>query len=155
MGQLPRDNNRVPLRWNDGMVAQKSMVFDGGTVNDPGDQSGTGNPASLFTVSGVVAVRLFAVCGVNLAGATATLAVGTADTTAGLIAQTTATEIDAGEIWHDASPDSEVEVITVAAEKIVTDSIVQTVGTADITAGELTYYAIWRPLSEGATLVAA
>lgn len=133
----------------------KSMTFAGGTTNDPGDFDGTGNPATLFTVTGQVFMKLYAVCGTDLAGATATISVGTALSTAALIAQTTATNIDANEIWHDASPDASIELSSVLTEKIVNQNVIQTVGTANITSGQVTYYCLWRPLSPGATVVAA
>jgi len=106
-------------------------------------------------VTGVIAVQIFGVCGTNLAGATATLEVGTATSTAALIAQTTATDIDANEIWHDASPDATVELDSVITTKIVTEDINYVVGTADITAGEITFYIRWSPISEDGTLTLA
>lgn len=155
MGQLPRDGNRVPLRWDDGMLASKSMTFAGGTANDPGDFDGTGNPATLFTVTGLVIVRIFGFCSVNVTTTTGTVEVGTAKSTATLIAQTGAGELDASEIWHDATPDNSVEAVTIIPEKIVGQDIIQTVATADVTAGVVTYYVLWRPLSAGATLEVA
>lgn len=135
--------------------ATKSMTFAGGTTNDPGDESGTGNPATLFTVTGTVFMKLFAVCSTSLTGASATVEVGTAVSTAGLIAQTTGTDIDINEIWHDATPDASIELSSVLTEKIVNQNVIQTVGTADVTAGALTYHCLWRPLSPNATVVAA
>lgn len=134
---------------------EKSMTFAGGTTNDPGDFDGTGNPASLFTVTGTVAMKLFAVCTTSLAGASATIAVGTTIGTASLIASTTATNLAINEIWHDATPDASVELSTVAAEKIVNQNVIQTVGTANITSGAVKYICLWRPLTAGASVVAA
>lgn len=136
-------------------VAEKVMTFAGGTTNDPGDFNGTGNPATLFTVTGTVFMKLFAVVQVAPVGATATLIVGTAISTSGLIASTTATNLAIGEIWHDATPDASVEATTVATEKIVNQNVIQTVGTADITAGRIKYICLWRPASNGATVTAA
>lgn len=133
-------------------VAEKTVTFAGGTANNLGDFDGTGNPATLFTVTGTVFVKLFAVVEVAPVGATATLIVGTAVTAAGLIASTTATNLAIGEIWHDANPDASVELSTVAAEKIVNQNIIQTVGTANITAGRIKYICLWRPASAGATV---
>jgi len=133
----------------------KTMTFAGGTTNDPGDFDGTGNPATLFTVTGTVKMKLFGICTTNLAGATATVAVGTALSPTGLIAQTTATDIDANEIWHDATPDASIELSTVLTEKIVSQNVIQTVGTANVTSGVITYYCIWKPLSPGSSVVAA
>jgi hypothetical protein len=154
---IKSDNYWLQLsgQWGGYHRVTKSMTLAGGTTNDPGDFDGDGNPATLFEVSGLVAMRVFARCTTTLTGATATLEVGTALTTAGLIAQTTATDIDENEIWHDATPDASIEATTIAAEKIVNQDVIQTVGTANITAGALTYYCFWKPLSEGATVTAA
>lgn len=138
-----------------GVYAAKSMTFAGGTTNDPGDFDGTGNPADLFTVTGTVLMKLFATCDTDLAGATATVEVGTAKNTAGLIAQTTATDIAQNEIWHDNAPDSSVELSSVATEKIVNQDVIQTAGTANITSGALTYHCIWKPLTIDANVVVA
>ena len=89
---------------------EKSITFDGGTTNDIGDFNGTGNTGNLFTVTGRVALTILAVCTTSLVGASATVEVGTALSTAGLIAQTTGTNIDVNEIWHDATPDASVEL---------------------------------------------
>jgi hypothetical protein len=138
-----------------GAYATKSMTFAGGTTNDPGDFDGTGNPATLFTVTGTVLMKLFATCDTNLAGASATIAVGTALSTTGLIASTTAANIAANEIWHDATPDASIELSTIATEKIVKQNVIQTVGTANITSGVLTYHCIWKPISLDGNVVAA
>ena len=155
---LRRDGNRVPLQDQDGISVIKEMTFAGATENDPGDQSGTGNPADLFTVTGDVIVKVMAVCDTLLAsGGAATLEIGVSGDTAVFIAQTTATDIDANEIWHDASPDNSIELESVAGERIVTNGqdIIQTVGTTDISSGAITYYCLWRQLSANANVVAA
>jgi len=154
--ELPLDPNGRPILTTDWAASvDKVMTFAGGTTNDPGDLTGTGNPATLFTVTGTVLLRILAKCTTNLAGATATLEVGTALSTAGLITQTIATDIDANEIWHDATPDNSIEATTVLTQKIVAQNVIQTVGTADITSGVIRYTALWYPLSQGASVVAA
>ena len=151
---LPTDPQGHPILTTDwAMSVDKSVVFAGGTTNDMGDFDGTGNPYTLFTVTGTVLLRILAKCTVNLAGASATLEVGTALSTAGLIALTTATDIDANEIWHDATPDNSIEATTVLAQKIVAQNVIQTVKTANITSGAITYTALWYPLSSGASVV--
>lgn len=151
------DKNNLPWYTLDTFNMEKCAptAFAGGTTNARGDNDGTSDPYTLYTVTGVVAVKLFGVCTVNLAGASATLEVGTALSTAGLIAQTTATDIDANEIWHDATPDASVELLTVATTKIITQNIIETVGTADVTAGNIYYVCLWRPLTPGASVVSA
>lgn len=135
-------------------VAINNVTFDGGTTNAIGDEGGTNDPYTMFTVTGVVAVRFFGFCTTLLASAGGgTTAVGTALNTTGLITTTTATDIDASEIWHDASPDSSVELWTVATEKIVTQNIIMTNVTADITSGVIKFICLWRPLSPGASVV--
>ncbi len=137
-----------------GLSAKKTMTFAGGTTNDPGDHDGTGDPATLFTVTGgLVAVKLYARVVTALAGASATIEVGTTVSTASLIAQTTATNLAVNEVWNDASPDTAAEADSTM--KIISQSIIQTVGTANITSGVIEYVAIWKPITEGATLVAA
>jgi hypothetical protein len=138
-----------------GAYRSKTVTFAGGTVNDMGDFDGTGNPATLFTVTGTVLVKLFATVNTALEGATATIRVGTALSNVGLIASTTATLAIANEIWHDATPDASIELSTILTEKIVSQNIIQTVGTANITAGSLTYHCIWKPISADGNVVAA
>jgi len=135
--------------------ATKVMTFAGATVNNPGDFDGTGNPATLFTVSGIVAAKLIARCTTGLAGATATLIVGPPISTSGLIASTTATNLVANELWHDATPDASVEATTVAPERLVSQNIIQTVGIANITSGVIEYTLLWRPITPNATVTPA
>lgn len=138
-----------------GAYCTKTVTFAGGTANNMGDFDGTGNPYTLFTVSGTVKMKLFGVCSTNLAGALGTVQVGTALSTAGLIALTTGTDIDAGEIWHDATPDASIELSTIATEKIVNQKVIQTVATANITSGVITYHCMWVPISNDGDVVAA
>jgi hypothetical protein len=153
---LRRDANAVPLQDVNGITVIKSMTFAGGTTNDPGDYDGTGNPATLFTVTGDVILRVFGICKVDLAGATATLEVGVTGTTNKFIAQTTATGIDANKIWHDNSPDASIELDSVSTPWIVSNGqdVIQTVGTANITAGRIDYYCQFRPLSSDGDVTA-
>lgn len=154
--QLPKDAEGYPVAWGDGgFVSKKTITFAGGTTNAIGDHDGTGDPFDIFTVTGLVKARVFGFCTTNLAGGSSTLEVGTAKGTAAIIAQTTGTDIDANEIWHDASPDASVEAITVAPEEIVGQDIIGTVGTANITAGVIEFYCIWYPLSPDGYVVAA
>jgi hypothetical protein len=148
-----RDANGVPIT-TDGFIVSKSMTFAGGTTNDPGDYDGTGNPATLFTVTGDVLAHVFGICTVDLTGDTATVEVGVASGTALLIAQTTATGIDAPEAWIDNAA-ALVETLPHAVIIGGGQDIIQTVATANITAGAITYYCIWRPISVTGNIVAA
>lgn len=156
---MSRDENHNPMPAMDSFNVVKASpgAFIGGTADARGDYDGTSNPTTLFTVTGDVVVRVIGVCTTNLAGATATLEVGTTKSTASIIAQTTGTDIDANELWHDASPDTNVEAATVAAAKFVVGGadIIETIGTANLTAGEIYYICLWRPISPDGNVVAA
>lgn len=137
------------------LQAEKVVTLAGGTTNDPGDFDGTGNPTTLFTVTGRVLVKFFAVCEVTVTGASGTIEAGTALSTTGLIALTTGTNLAANEIWHDATPDASVELSSILTEKIVSQNIIQTVRTANLTAGRLRYFCLWKPISADGNVVAA
>ena len=152
---LPKDADGVPVGFADAFLSHKKITFAGGTANAIGDHDGTGDPFDIFTVTGLVVARIFGFCTTNLVGDSSTLEVGTAKSTAAIIAQTVGTNIDANEIWHDATPDNSVELLTVAPQEIVGQDVIGTVGTANITAGVIDFYAIWYPLSPDGNLVAA
>jgi hypothetical protein len=138
-------------------MAEKNMVFAGATVNDPGDYTGgTGNPATLFTVTGDVLAYLIALCKTSLVGA-ATLEAGLTGNTAILLAQIAdvAASLDENMNWLDATPaigEGQAPIFHPIAGGL---DIIQTVGTANITAGEIDYYCFWRPLSSDGLIVAA
>jgi len=118
--------------------------------------TGATGATTLATVTGVCAVSVFGVCGTTLtSGAAGTLEVGTALSTAALIAQTTGTDIGVNEIWHDAASDASIELTSVITKNVVTQNIIQTIGTGAIDTGAITYYILWAPISKGATVVIA
>lgn len=137
------------------IVKASRAAFDGGTANNQGDYDGTGNPATLFTVTGDVLVGLYGVCTTDLAGASATIEVGVTGNTTLFIPLTTATNIDDGELWMDASP-AIGKPIDSLTYYILGDGadIIQTVRTANITGGQLEYICLWKALSAGSTVVA-
>jgi len=106
---------------------------------------------TIFGVTGTVLVKVFGVCSVNLTGAGATIELGIAGNTAALIAQTTAIDLDQYETWQDAVPEANPGDVTTAMAKhfVITNGadIILTVGTADLTAGQVDFYAVWYPLS--------
>jgi len=138
------------------LQAVKNVVFDGGTVNGIGDHDGTSDPLALFTVTGPVLIEVTAYVKTTLVGA-ATIEVGIAGSTAAFLAQVAnATSLAADEIWHDATPDAFLEASTVQVQQLLNNkNIIMTVGTANITAGEIMFVANWYPLSPDSTVVAA
>ena len=136
----------------------KPTAFTGATDNTRGNDGGTSDPFTLFNVTGDVLVRIFGVCTVSLTGATATISVGVAGNTAGLIALETATEIDANGIYLSATQVSGVVLLaTVTGPHVIVNGldIIETIGTADIETGNIYYICAWRPLSDDGFVQAA
>ena len=81
-------------------------------------------------------------------GAAANIRMGIAGGTDAIIADTVATALDAREIWHDTSPDSEIEAISVVREFVVSDGndVILTLS-AQVDSGAITFYCYWIPLS--------
>lgn len=142
------DANGFPVSYNGHLITKKTIAYTGAA--GLGAQGAT----TLFTVTGNVIATVFAVCSEDLAGATATIEVGISGNTAALLPQSTATDIDAGEVWVDTGP---ATIEGVPSDKILTNGtdIIETVATADITNGTITYYCAWVPLDTGASVVAA
>lgn len=132
-----------------GRNVESTVTFVTGTT-------GTVDTHALFTVTGTVAMTVIGVCSVNLASAGGgTIKVGTALDTDGLILDTTATDIDAGEIWHDTTPDNSVESLDILAKKVVNQSVSYVITTGAISAGVIKFICLWVPISVNGNVVAA
>lgn len=144
-----RDANRVPV-WTDGIITKKAVTFS--HVAGGGD-IGT---VALFTVTGTVYVKVLGYCGADLVGA-ATLEIGVTGSTALCLAQIAdATTLDTGQVYLDATSAAFHAVSDVLPpENIVTTNIFATVGAANITAGQVDFYCIWRPISSDGNITAA
>lgn len=140
------------------VAVDEPTAFVGATTNARGDDGGTNDPFTLFTVTGDVLVRIFGVCTTDLVSAGGgTLSVGVTGNTAALIASTTATDIDASEIWNDSTPAAGTDTLAnVTGPHVIVNGldIIESVGTADITAGNIYYVCLWRPLSRDGNVVA-
>jgi len=142
--------------WPQYDIQEKTLTFAGATPNAVGDYDGTGNPATLFTVTGSVELSIIAICTTTLTiDGGATVEVGTALSTAGLIAQTAGDAPDINEIWHDASPDASVELTSVITRKIVSQDVILTVATANVLTGVIKFMVKWAPISSDGNVVAA
>lgn len=142
-----------------GLQAEEKVTFTGGTAGDAGTLSTT--PYVLFSVTGMVKVTVFALVITDLVSSSGTVKIGTKrtdvaggglDTTGSLLASTVATTLDAYEIWNDATPNSTLEASTVYTQNIITRDIILSVGTADITAGQIKVVCMWSPITDGATV---
>lgn len=139
-----------------GAVASKTVTYTNG-ANANGDYDGTGNPQTLFNVSGQVLIAVIAVCSTTLTGASATLEVGNSTSAARYLPSLTATTLTAGKTWDITGLVTAGTAPNVTPNQVALNSetIIATAGTADITAGVLTYYAFWKALSGGATVTSA
>ena len=140
------------------VVKSAPTAFAGGTTNARGDSAGTGASHTLFTVTSDVSVILMPVCTVDLAGS-GKLEVGVTGNLAGIVAETTATDIDANDIWTAAAP-ADAGVVAfgslVGPFAVVNGlDIIETTTTADITSGQIYYQCLWRPISLDGKVVKA
>ncbi len=108
-----------------------------------------GTVAAGTVTGGVLIEQLAAYCVTDLVGTNATIALGVAGATTGLIAQATATDIDATKFWTDATP---TVLESSVANKLVSLNIIATVATADITAGRIVIVYYWRPITANGNL---
>lgn len=123
------------------------------------DDTGAAGSFTIFTITGDVLLEVFGVCNTALtSGGVATIELGVSGNTAVLIAQATATDLIADEIWHDATPTTKVEQIANTTRQFIVtngqDALFK-ITTADLTAGDIDFYALWRPLSTDGNVVAA
>lgn len=106
--------------------------------------AGAGTSQSLFTVTGAIKCYLIGYCTTNLSATADNVSVGTAASTQALIANTAAQDIDAGELWIDATP-AVTETAPTAYTLLVGDIILTK--TANATAGVIDFYLFWKPIS--------
>jgi hypothetical protein len=112
----------------------------------------------ILTATGAIQVKIIVECNTTLedAGDAATLTLGTENNTAAWIASTSAAgagdanQLDAGELWLDATPDDNYTAATSSAMLdfvlIDGDDVGYTVGGSAITAGSLVFHMWWYPL---------
>lgn len=141
-----RDANFEPITTH-GLTTTKTIAFTGAAG------LGATGTITLFTITGDVAINVFAICTEDLATVNGTVEVGTATSTASLCSQQTATAIDLNEVWHDS-------VLAVGGQvaghfHVVRENVILTIATAAVTDGTLKFYATWTPLSADGNVVAA
>ncbi len=113
----------------------------------------------LFTVTGTVKIKsIIGICDITLVGA-GTLEVGIAGNTACLLAQIAdAEDVDQHDIWagRDTATHASKQAVGESEPDFIKDTDIDlVVGTANITAGQITFVIDWEPESDGATLVGA
>ncbi len=148
MATIQRDDNHVPIQGLHSLIAKKAVTYTAGALGAIGSHV-------MFTVTGDVVVTAFGVCNTTLtSGGAATLELGVTGNTAALVAQTTATTLNDGDVWVDAV--DRIGAGMIPTSRIINDgtSITATVGTATITAGQIDFYCFWTALEKGASVVA-
>lgn len=152
-----RGNAKVNTLDAFNIVKCSPTAFDGGTGNARGDNGGTSDPFTLFTVTGDVLMAVYGVCTVDLVSASAGLvSVGPVGNAALMIPATLATAIDANQNWMDGTPaigkpiDSLNYFIVGNGVDICED-----ITTADVTAGNIYYICLWKALSSDGNVVSA
>lgn len=145
------------LEWQ--VAKHVSSAFTGATLNQHGNDGGTNDPYTIFTVTGDVIIAAFwGVVNTDLTGATATIEVGTVGNTAAILAQELATDLDDGALYVSGTvADGVAALATSGAAFVINDGadIIETVGTADVEAGQIDYYCIWAPAEDGAKITSA
>ena len=123
------------------------------------DDTGAQAAYTIFTVTGDVMVQVFGLCQVLMdSGGAAKIELGIAGNTASLIAQTTATDLDAYEAWQDAGPEPNPGPVSLDSRGFVIANgadIILTVSAADLTAGDVDFVCRWWPISTNGNVVAA
>jgi hypothetical protein len=132
-------------------IVRKRVSFDG---TAGGGEAAT--PVPVFTVTDAVYVMVTGICEESLAvGDGATIELGTTTDPDGLIATTTAADVDIDQIWFNATP-AAIEVLgSIGGAFICEEDIVITVAVDDVTDGVILFTCFWTPLSETGTVIAS
>ena len=141
------DANRKVISSNEAFRLSSEWTFVNTTTGAQGSHT-------LFTVTGDVLITIWGKCTVNMAGSGADFEVGVTNNTAGLIAQIADVEdLDAGDIYLDATP--EVGTAALPSPFFIAGGldVLLKITNATITGGVVTWYCLWRPMSENANVV--
>jgi len=137
------------------IVKCEPTAFAGGTTNARGDEGGTGDPYTLFTVTGDVEVGIIGVCTTDCAGS-GSISVGVTGNLTLFMAALAATAIDENEVWIDGTPAIGKSLDSLSFYIVGNGvDIVEDISTDTVTSGNIYYLALYRPLSSGSTLVSA
>ncbi len=127
-----------------------------------GDDAGVQGAFTIYTITGDVLLSVFGICDVALTtgGVAPTLELGVSGNTAILIPQIVdARGLILNEIWYDATPTTTVQQLDIpgARDFVIAggQDAIMTLGGANLTAGDIDFYALWAPLSADGLVVAA
>lgn len=128
-----------------------SVVFDGSNGQS------TIAEHELFTVTGLVQIKIVCMVDATLTQVDGDIQLGIAGTTNNLIATTPEQLLTIGEFWYDATPDTLVDIPGSAIlERVLNgQDIGYEITTNVIDVGALTFMLEWKPLSPGAVIIAS
>ncbi len=149
MEYIQQNMNGTGVRYNAPNYGSVSITFAALTT-------GAVATHEILTVTGLVRLRIAAVCSVNVAGA-GSIQLGVEGVTNALIASTTGTDLDAGELWYDATPTTAYDTFAnVVFDRVINGLDVGYEVTADtLTSGTVIFYYWWEPLNSTGAVVAA
>ena len=131
----------------------KTLAFDGNA------NLGAVGVVPLFTTTGevwIISIVPFCTEDLTEGGATATIVLGVVGDTNLFIGSLNAVDIDANEFWVDTTPvGNGIALPSALMDVVITDNIVATVASQTVNNGTIRFDVYWRPLSDGATLIAA
>lgn len=117
--------------------------------------TGTTPTENLFAVTGLVEAVVFGLVDTTVtSGGSLTLSLGVTGTVAGLIAATAKAQLVADRIWSANSTTAGVAAKP-DAKLIKAANITHSVAVADATAGKITYYCAFKPVSPSSYVAAA
>lgn len=154
---MDTDGNYKPLIGDYPFRTKKTITFAGATADAWGNDGGALDGGAIFTVTGLVQIKLIAEVTTSLTGASATLAVGITGATTIFMTTETGTDLDAGNIWlNDATQAAHYIVGEESAaadnwpEYVLNgqDVILTVAGGANVETGVIDFFALWKPLSD-------
>jgi hypothetical protein len=160
---MDRDANRQVLNGDYPFRTKKTITFAGATTDAWGDDGGALDGGAIFTVTGVVQVKLIGEVTTSLAGG-AIIEVGIDGATAIFMPQETDTNLDAGHVWINEGTPAAYYII--GEEQAAADNlpeyilngqdIILTVTNNDNTdSGVIDFFALWKPISDDGSIVAS
>src|SRR3990167_10517548 len=161
---MDRDGNFQVLTGSYPFRTKRTITFAGATTNAWGDDGGTLDGGVIYTVTGLIFVKLIAACTTLLdSDGAASLAIGITGDTAIFMPAETATQIDAGQIWFNDAANAAYGIIgeeAAAADNLPeyalsgNDIILTVAGGANVTSGVLDFYCQYRPVGSSSSIVA-
>jgi hypothetical protein len=158
---LDLDANGKPIyRGEFPFRTKRTITFLGETTDAWGNDGGALDDSAIFTVTGVVMVKLIADIKTSLTGASATIEVGITGDTAIFMPTETGTQLDAGQIWFNDAGNATYGIVgeeAAAADNLPEyilngNDIILTVKTANVATGKIDFYALWNPISDDGSI---